>query len=530
MDSEDGRDDADAAGTRSSGEEHDRDGGDGPPAPGNGEGRDRDDAPDPGDTADPGDTGESGGTADTGDIPGSGDASESGDTPDPGDAPGSGDEAPDVDARAGGNDDGEHGRDGGDGHAVPSPVPRTEREAPDEPRRRTGAAPARGAARTLAALSSVLVLVVTGYAHTMLDSIQNGMNTTDAVRLNAPDAGDGSAGDGDDAARLPEDDGATDILLVGADARTDMQGNPLPYRVLKQLRTESKPGVSTDTLILLRFPDDGSAPTGISIPRDSWVDVPDGGHDKINAVYGDAKRAATSRLRAEGVTDDAELNRRSDQDGRWALVRTVQELTRVRVDHYAEVNLLGFYLLTEALGGVRVCLNHATSDPDSGANFRAGPQVVSGGEALSFVRQRKNLPRGDLDRITRQQVFLASALDTVLSAGTLTDSDRLAKLTDAVRRSLVLDSDLDLLGFADRVKGIASGDITFTTVPVEDITARSPDGRQSIVRVDPAAVREFVAAAVGRGDAPDTPSGGGSGPVGIPVPRQITADDVPCVN
>ncbi len=517
MDSEDGRDDADAAGTRSSDEEHDRDGGDGPHVPqDDGDARDRDDARDTGDTGD---------TAGSGDAPGSGDTPDSGD-----DASVSGDVA-----CAPGDDDGKQGTDDGDGRAVPSPVPRPARETSGQPRHRTGAAPARGAARTLAALSSVLVLVVTGYAHTTLGSIQNGMNTTDAVRLNGPDAddgdgADGDGGDGDDASRLPEDDGATDILLVGTDARTDMQGNPLPYRVLKQLRTESKPGVSTDTLILLRFPDDGSAPTGISIPRDSWVDVPDGGHDKINAVYGDAKRAAASRLRAEGVSDGAELNRRSDQDGRWALVRTVQELTRVRVDHYAEVNLLGFYLLTEALGGVRVCLNHATSDPDSGANFRAGPQVVSGGEALSFVRQRKNLPRGDLDRIVRQQVFLASALDTVLSAGTLTDSDRLEKLTDTVRRSLVLDSDLDLLGFADRVKGIASGDITFTTVPVEDITARSPDGRQSIVRVDPEAVRGFVAAAADRGDRSDTPSGGGSGPVGTPIPRQITADDVPCVN
>ncbi|EIE97620.1 LCP family protein [Saccharomonospora glauca] len=394
------------------------------------------------------------------------------------------------------------------------------------PSPRRGRRAVKAVVRSVVALLSVAALGVTGYAYSTLDALQDNVTTTDALRVNDDDAPD-------DEPPPPEDDGATDILLVGTDSRTDMEGNPLPPDVLRQLRTEDNPGISTDTLIILRIPHDGSSPTGISIPRDTWVAVPGGDrHAKINSVYGEAKYRAANELRAEGVTDRAEVERESAQAGRAALVRTVQKFTRIRIDHYAEVNLLGFYLLTETLGGVEVCLNHATSDPDSGANFAAGVQTVSGGEALSFVRQRKNLPRGDLDRIQRQQVFLASALNKVLSAGTLTDADRLEKLAATLRKSLVLDSELDLLKFAQQTRGIASGDFSFVTIPVVDIAAWSPDGKQSIVQVDVEEVRKFVADTVSA-DKSSTrePSGGGSAPRSASdADTEITADSVPCVN
>lgn len=397
------------------------------------------------------------------------------------------------------------------------------------PKRRRGRRAARALVRSAVALLSVVALGATGYAYSTLDLLQDNVNTTDALRLNE------TPPDGDEPPPPPEDDGATDILLVGTDSRTDMEGHPLPPHVLAQLRTESSPGVSTDTLILLRIPHDGSSPTGISIPRDTWVDVPGGGQAKINSVYGTTKYEAERALRGEGVTEHATLARESDQAGRTALVRTVQRFTHVRIDHYAEVNLLGFYLLTEALDGVQVCLRNPTSDPDSGANFAAGVQTVSGGEALSFVRQRKGVPQGDLGRIQRQQAFLASALNKVLSAGTLTDTDRVKKLSETLRKALVLDADLDLLKFAEQTRGIASGDFSFVTIPVVDIAAWSPDGEQSIVRVDVEAVREFVADVVpddpadedepsGGGSAPQAPAGAGAGD------EEITADGVTCVN
>ncbi|MEU6643760.1 LCP family protein [Saccharomonospora sp. NPDC046836] len=398
---------------------------------------------------------------------------------------------------------------------VPTPYPRSADPAPADPPRRLRRV-LRGATRTAVALLSVSALAATGFAYTTLDQLQDNVQTTDALQQNH--------GEEHVAPPPPEDDGATDILLVGADSRTDMRGNPLPLDMLKELRTESKDGVNTDTLIILRIPKDGGKPAAVSIPRDTWVDVPQGGQAKINSAYGAAKVAATTRLRAEGMTDSAEVERESNQAGRRALVAAVQDFTQVRIDHYAEVNLLGFYLLTEALGGVEVCLNHATVDKDSGANFAAGPQVVSGGEALSFVRQRKNLPRGDLDRIVRQQVFLSSALKQVLSAGTLTSPDRLDRLTETVYRSLVLDPDLDLLRFAEQAEGIASGDIEFVTIPVVQVGARSADG-QSIITVDVGQVRTFVDGLV----SPVTQQqGGGSAPAGRP--ELLAAASVPCVN
>ncbi|SFQ20566.1 cell envelope-related function transcriptional attenuator common domain-containing protein [Amycolatopsis arida] len=434
----------------------------------------------------------------------------------------------------------DHTAEGGGGAAasprrfVPSPHPRSAPPASEsrlaEPARsRRGRRAGHAVGRVLLALLSAVALVATGYAYTRLDDLRDNVHTTDALDLHD-----------EDPVAPPADDGATDILLVGTDARTDMQGNPLPLDVLRALRTESKAGINTDTLILLRVPKDGGRPTGVSIPRDTWVSVPQGGHAKINSVYGVAKAAAAERLRREGARDQAAIERESDQAGRRALVKTVQEFTQVRIDHYAEVGLLGFYLLTEALGGVKVCLRHATEDKDSGADFRAGPQVVSGGEALSFVRQRKNLPRGDLDRIVRQQAFLASALHQVLSAGTLTNPGKLDQLTDAVHRSLVTDPDLDLLKFAEQAKDIASGDIEFVTIPVVTVGARSEDG-QSIVEVNLAEVRRFIAGlvptdsgATGAAEATAGVRGGGgaagSNGAGGGAARQITAEDVPCVN
>ncbi|MDQ7808334.1 LCP family protein [Amycolatopsis sp. A133] len=396
----------------------------------------------------------------------------------------------------------------------PSPFPRPA-GSPAAPSRVRRAG--RVTRRVAVGLVSVLALGASGYAYVTKDQLQSTVPTTDAL---TPRAGE--------PAPPPADDGADDILLVGSDARTDAQGNALPARVLRQLRTEANNGaVNTDTMILLRVPKNGAKPSAVSIPRDTWTAVPGRGQAKINSAYGIAKAHFAQALRGQGERDQAKIERDSDTEGRRVLVQALQDLTQVRIDHYAEINLLGFYLLTEALGGVKVCLNHATEDKDSGANFRRGEQTVSGGEALSFVRQRKNLPRGDLDRIVRQQAFLSSALHQVLSAGTLASPGTLNDLMDAVHRSLTLDPGLDLLQFAQQAKGIASGNLAFATIPVITANGRSEDG-QSIVQIDPKSVRDFVAALAGR-PATQPPSGGGSAPAAS-APLLQAAPDAPCVN
>ncbi len=380
--------------------------------------------------------------------------------------------------------------------------------------------------RTLVALLSAAVLAVSGYSWATLKRVQESVNTTDVLTElsdipNAP----------------PVDDGALDILLVGSDSRTDAQGRLLPDNVLRELRTEATDTVNTDTLIILRVPRNGGKAHAVSIPRDTYVPIPDHGEEKINSAYGVTKFFTMERLAAEGGHDLEERSKLGDQAGRKALVQVVQELTGVRVDHYAEVNLYGFYLLTQVIGGVEVCLNHATSDPDSGANFRAGVQTISGGDALAFVRQRKNIPNGDLGRITRQQVFLKSAVTQVMSAGTFTDQAKLTGLLDAVSKSVVVDEKLDLATLAGQAQSLAGGNVEFTTIPVTGVGARNERG-QSIVTVDRDQVKAFVAQVLGEKTPTPTPTTttpvqkfGGGGLVTLDgPPRRELAQGPTCVD
>jgi LytR_cpsA_psr family/LytR cell envelope-related transcriptional attenuator len=193
-------------------------------------------------------------------------------------------------------------------------------------------------------------------------------------------------------------------------------------------------------------------------------------------------------------------------------VRAVGELTGLTVDHYAEVNLMGFYTLTNAVGGVDVCLKNPVDDDLSGAHFPAGPRTVAGHDALAFVRQRHGLPQGDLDRVRRQQAFLASMSRKLLSSGTLADPITLTRLLDAVRQSVVLDGDWDLLRFGQQMQDVSAGAVAFLTIPT--VGTRNVDGRGEVLDVDPSAVQRFVNDAIGPDD---PPADDGPAPGTIPV-------------
>ncbi|WP_438646533.1 LCP family protein [Rhodococcus opacus] len=327
------------------------------------------------------------------------------------------------------------------------------------------------------AVLSVLALVVTGFAWRSIDSLRNNLATAGGLGLG------GSA------------DGAVDILMVGTDSRTDAHGNPLSQDELDSLRAGEEVASNTDTIVLIRVPNDGSSATAISIPRDSYVDVPGIGMSKINAAYGATKETERLQLVEDGATDK-EAEEESTKAGREALIQSVADLTGITVDHYAEVGLLGFVLLTNAVGGVDVCLNEPVDENMSGAHFPAGEQTLKGADALSFVRQRHDLPRGDLDRIVRQQVFMASLVGKVLSAKTLSDPGKLNELSGAVQRSVVLDDDWDIIEFATQLQDLAGGKVQFETIPVADLNGMTDYG-ESIVEVEPKDVKKYVAGLVG---------------------------------
>lgn len=337
-------------------------------------------------------------------------------------------------------------------------------------------------------LCALTVMVITGAAWGNIGNIDHSI-----ARFNLPFLGRPGA----------PDDGATDILLVGVDSRDDAHGNPLSEEELAMLRAGDETASNTDTIILIRIPNNGNSATAISIPRDSYVSVPGGGQGKINGVYGEAKENDRARRVESGETLEA-AERESVDAGRAALIQTVGNLTGVTVDRYAEVSMLGFVLLTDALGGVDVCLNEPVDEPMSGANFPAGPQKLDGVDALSFVRQRHDLPRGDLDRVVRQQVVMSSLAHSALSTGTLTNPSTLSKLREAITRTVVLSQGWDVMDFITQLRKLSGGNIAFATIPIVREDGWTWDGAQSIVQVDPDQVRTWVAGLLDQQDSGKT--------------------------
>ncbi|MFE9219858.1 LCP family protein [Streptomyces lavendulae] len=293
--------------------------------------------------------------------------------------------------------------------------------------------------------------------------------------------------------------GDLNILLIGLDSRRDQNGDPLPEAVLDQLHAGSSDigGYNANTMILLHVPGDGSRAKAFSIPRDDFVDlsgVPGHGKDKIKKAYGLAKAAKEDQLTAQGVNDRRRLEHEGREAGRKAQIDTVRSFLGVPVDHFAELNLAGFYHLADALDGVPVCLRKPVKDKYSGADFPAGRQTLDGKESLAFVRQRHGLEMGDLDRTKRQQAFLAGATQKLNSAGTFTDPAKLLKLIDTAKQDVVTDAGWDLLAFVKQAKNLSGGKVQFTTLPVEGF---GRNHGEDINVVDDMKIKRLIAEQIG---------------------------------
>ncbi len=287
------------------------------------------------------------------------------------------------------------------------------------------------------------------------------------------------------------------ILLIGLDSRKDQDGNDLPSAILDQLHAGDSDagGYNTNTLILVHVGEDNRV-VAFSIPRDDWVPfsgVPGYRHIKIKEAYGLTKQSVEQKLIDQGVSNQRQLETRGREAGRSATLKAVRSLTGVPIDYFAEVNLAGFYDLTESLGGVQVCLNHAVYDSYSGADFPAGRQTLNAAQALAFVRQRHGLENGDLDRTHRQQAFLVSVMHQLQNSGTFTDLGKLKSLIAVARKDVVLSAGWDEEQF-ERMAALAGGDVEFRTLPV--VRYDEIDG-QDVNIIDPAAIKAEIAAAIG---------------------------------
>ena len=233
------------------------------------------------------------------------------------------------------------------------------------------------------------------------------------------------------------------FLLVGSDTRGDTAEG-------------EDPDGRSDAIMIARFSGDRKHAQVISIPRDSWVDIPGYGMNKINASY------------AFG--------------GPSLLIQTVEQLTQVRIDHYVAIDFQGLIQVTDDLGGVDVVVAETTTN--QGFTFQAGQNHLDGEQVRWYLAQRKELPGGDFDRVKRQQQYLQAMFGKLFSSSTFTDPGRLDAALLTVTSAVSVDDTLgntDLLSLAYSMRGLTPDNVEFFTAPV---LGTGMEGPASVVYLD----------------------------------------------
>jgi len=226
--------------------------------------------------------------------------------------------------------------------------------------------------------------------------------------------------------------GPINLLLLGSDSR-DGEANP-----------QNVTGERSDTIMMVHVSADRTKAAFVSIPRDSYVDIPaggtwKGGKNKINAAlaFGGTALAA----------------------------KTITQLTGVQFDGAMLADFAGIRNMVDAVGGVNVCLDRTVKSSFSSKVWAQGCHDMGGAEAEEFMRQRKNLPDGDFGRMQDQQLVVKSIIQKISSNGLLTNPFQLDKLIMTAARTLTIDKTLDLQQLALAVKSVPYGAVQFAQVP-----------------------------------------------------------------
>ncbi|MFI9554027.1 LCP family protein [Nonomuraea endophytica] len=242
---------------------------------------------------------------------------------------------------------------------------------------------------------------------------------------------------------------AMNILLVGVDKRDN-----LTRRQQNQLKLGRESGERTDTMMVIHLSADHRKVTVVSLPRDTWTEIPGKGQHKINSAY--------------------------QFGGAPLAVKAVQQATGLKIHRYIEVNVLGFIDVVDSLGGVTVCTPVPINDPKTGLNLVAGTHELAGTQALGYARTRATV-RSDLDRIDRQQQVISALLNKALSAGTLGNPARLAAFVNSTLRTIKIDPDDGLLGLATQMRDVSLDDVRFASVPLANIDFKTPTGESAVL-------------------------------------------------
>lgn len=237
------------------------------------------------------------------------------------------------------------------------------------------------------------------------------------------------------------------FLVLGSDSRIST-GDPTQWEFGAQ---------RTDAILLVHLPGDRQSAQVMSIPRDSWVEIPGYGTNKINAAF--------------------------SFGGPPLMIQTVEQLTGVHIDHFAVTDFEAFAALTDELGGVEITLPDGLNQ--GGVQLEPGTHVLNGEQALAYVRQRYGLSGGDFDRVQRQQNWMRAILKAAFDNDVLTNPGKLVSFLRTVASSVAVDEGFEIeqmRTLALSLRDIRPGDLTFMTVPVAG-TDTSSDG-QSIVVLD----------------------------------------------
>lgn len=248
----------------------------------------------------------------------------------------------------------------------------------------------------------------------------------------------------------------TNWLIVGSDSREGLTAADEENLATGDVAAAG--GQRTDTIMVAHLPDNSTKPTLLSLPRDSQVKIPGHGTNKINAAF--------------------------SLGGPKLLAQTVEGATGLHIDHYAEIGFGGFAKIVDAIGGVDMCIDKDMNDTVTGISIKAGCQSLDGRLALGFVRMRHSdaTPRSDLDRVANQRKFIGALVSQIASPGTLLNPFDFFPLLSSAPDALTMDSGdhvHNLAGLAIAMRGISSGGVVTTTVPVTSGSAENWDKNKS---------------------------------------------------
>jgi anionic cell wall polymer biosynthesis LytR-Cps2A-Psr (LCP) family protein len=373
----------------------------------------------------------------------------------------------------------------------------------------------------VACMAAAITLAVAGYAHEVVgltDGLGEGVALGAGVGLgSAPSAG------------------AMNILVMGLESRTTLQGQDLSVQQLTETHSGNESEVEaglegsqdTDTLILIHIFAGGQKAVGFSIPRDDVVNYPHATYDgltegKIDAAYAFAYDESLDQTDDSNMTQ-AQRYLAANQAGQLFEVQTVESVTGVHIDHFIESDIIGFYELAQQFGGLEICIQPAPAqgglpaganltdhDPLTGTDnsgfdaYQDGYHAKKGGQqylhlsaaqSLAYVRSRDTLPGVDIGRTARQQAAIEYILWKLRTSGMLSDLGAIPTLLSNAKSYLMYDSGWNLIELSQDLRPLSSSNLSFTTLPeisTNDIDIPGYVGAQSADYVDVPQIQQQV--------------------------------------